>query len=403
MNDKQFGFRSQHSTYMAILEFIDKISNAVENNETTIGIFLDLSKAFDTIDHNILVHKLENYGFRGNVLEWFKDYLMNRKQYVYYNSCKSNYESITCGVPQGSILGPLLFILYVNDILNTSTILEFVLFADDTTITYSHNNIVSKIDLINNELREVNNWFRANKLSVNSSKTNYMVLGTKQNTSRVLKNVEKHIILDNSILETKFLGVTIDENLTWKTHIDNISKNISKGIGVINHIKHFVPNEVLYSLYCTLVLPYINYGVLAWGNTSKSHLEKVFKLQKKALRIISNSPYLCHSAPIFKNYNVLNVYDTYNLELSTFMYKHFYDQLPKAFNNYFIRQPTDHRYHTRNTNDYKICLTKTKFVSKTMRFAGPRNWNTINKDTKMAKSVKHFRSQMKANLINTYI
>ena len=407
LNDKQFGFRSKHSTYMAILEFIDKISNSVEKNETTLGIFLDLSKAFDTIDHSILLYKLEYYGFRGNVLKWFEDYLSNRKQYVYYNSCKSQYKNIQCGVPQGSILGPLLFLLYVNDIINTSSVLEFVLFADDTTITYSHTDILSKYDLVNKELLEVNNWFKANKLSVNASKTNFMVLGTNHKTSRISNNVKKDIILDNIALErvdkTKFLGVTIDDNLTWKTHIDNISKNISRGIGVINQIKHFVPEKVLYSLYCTLILPYINYAILAWGNTCKKYLDKIFILQKKALRIISNSHYLCHSAPIFKKYQLLNVYDTYHMELSIFMYKHFSNQLPAAFDNYFMQQINRHKYHTRNATDYNICHTKTEFAHKTIRAAGPRKWNITDKNMKMAKSVNQFRSQIKKSLIINYI
>ena len=151
LNDKQYGFRPKHSTYMAIAQLVDKITNAVEKNETTIGIFLDLSKAFDTIDHSILLHKLEHYGFRGIVLEWFKNYLSNRTQYVAFYNCTSEPGNITCSVPQGSILGPLLFILYVNDITYTSNVLDFILFADDTTILYSHKNINSKIELINKE------------------------------------------------------------------------------------------------------------------------------------------------------------------------------------------------------------------------------------------------------------
>ena len=151
----------------------------------------------------------------------------------------SNPTPVVCGVPQGSILGPLLFILHVNDITNTTNVLKFVLFADDTTITYSHTDIISKFDLINNELQEVCNWFKANKLSVNASKTNYMLLGTWQKTSE--NNDNARIILDKTPLKrvdkTKFLGVTIDKNLTWKNHIDNMSKSISRGVGIMNELK----------------------------------------------------------------------------------------------------------------------------------------------------------------------
>ena len=361
LNEKQFGFRPKHSTYMAIIEFVDKIANAVERNETTVGMFLDLSKAFDTINHNILLYKLEYYGFRGVTLDWFKSYLSNRKQFVRYQMHDSNHKIINCGVPQGSILGPLLFILYINDIVNTTSLLELILFADDTTLLFSHPDIASQNDIINIELQEICNWFQANKLSVNATKTNYMVLGTPQSTRKFIdinqnidnlndseltssSDVEKvklNIKLDgvslNRVSSTKFLGVIIDENLTWKNHIDAISKTILRNIGVLTKLKHFVPENILYSLYCTLILPYINYGVLIWGNTCKIYLDKIFKLQKWAIRTISNSHYRSHTGPLFSKYNVLNGHDTFKLNLGIFMYKHHTNQLPPIFSTYFTK------------------------------------------------------------------
>ena len=236
------------------MQLFDKINNAVEKNETTIGVYLDLSKAFDTIDHDILLHKLDYYGFRGIVLDWFRDYLSNRTQYVSYNDNKSDLKTILCGVPQGSILGPLLFILYINDITNTSTLLDFLWFADDTTILYSSSDIVSKLPVINRELSEVSNWFKANKLSVNATKTNYMIMGTQHMTSMEDQRVSNvDIIWDKTKLKrvdkTKFLGVTIDENLSWKNHIDGITKTISRNIGMINKLK-FIPRT--YSAHTVL-------------------------------------------------------------------------------------------------------------------------------------------------------
>ena len=240
LNEKQIGFRSNHSTSMAIIELVDEVTSAVERKESVLSIFLDLSKAFNTIDYDTLLCKLEYYEFRGVDLDWFRSYLKNRKQFVKYQSCDSEYKNVTCGVPQGSILGPLLFILYVNDITNTTVLFEIILFAKDTTFLYSHPDISSKINSINMELNEISNWFKANKLSVNASKTNYIILGTSHITNKYIdvneyghdddininctisiafQNKEKvakqkiNVILDDVSLErvnfTKFLGVII--------------------------------------------------------------------------------------------------------------------------------------------------------------------------------------------------
>ena len=141
----------------------------------------------------------------------------------------------------------------------------------------------------------------------------------------------------NRASSTKFLGVIIDENLTWKNHIYAISKTISRNTGMLTKLKHFVPENILHSLYCTLILPYINYGVLIWGNTSKIYLDKIFKLQKWAIRTISNSHYRSHTGLLFSKFNVLNVHDTFNLNLGIFMYKHHSNQLPPIFSTYFTK------------------------------------------------------------------
>ena len=153
--------------------------------------------------------------------------------------------------------------------------------------------------------------------------------------TRDVEKVKLNVKLDgvslNRVSSTKFLGVIIDENLKWKNHIDAISKTLSRNIGILTKFKYFVPENILYSLYCTLILPYINYGVLIWGNTCKIYLDKIFKLQKWAIRTISNSHYRSHTGPLFSKFNILNVHDTFKLNLGTFIYRHHSNQLPPIF------------------------------------------------------------------------
>ena len=180
LNPAQYGFRPKHSTYMALLDFYDKISSATDTNKYSIGIFIDLSKAFDTIDHEILLNKLSYYGVRGVALNWFRSYLSNRKQYVAINNTMSTISDISLGVPQGSVLGPLLFIIYINDIVNSSKLLSFILFADDTNLVYSHSDLLQLITTVNCELVKLDDWFKANKLSLNINKTHYILFGSKR-------------------------------------------------------------------------------------------------------------------------------------------------------------------------------------------------------------------------------
>ena len=251
----QFGFREKHTTSHAILHFVDKIANALDNQMHTIGIFLDYSKAFDTVDHNILLSKLDHYGIRGTALNWFKSYLADRKQFVSVNGIDSDLSDVICGVPQGSLLGPLLFILYINDFQYASDVVSVILFADDSNIFLSHKDPKTLLNTINTELHKITTWIHANKLSLNLKKTNYMLFSNS--VTNLPGDISFDNVLINRVNSTKFLGLHIDESLNWKTHINNLCKLLSKNTGVLNRLKLYLPTlfcneDSLFDYYSTL-------------------------------------------------------------------------------------------------------------------------------------------------------
>ena len=399
--NKQFGFRPGYSTYMALLDFCDKIANALENKEFVIGIFLDLSKAFDCLSHDILLEKLEYYGIRGITLEWFKSYLQNRKQFVQANGHSSPIQAINVGVPQGSVLGPLLFILYINDLQFASNILNPILYADDSNLFISGRDIMNTCAVLNNELNQVNQWFLANKLKLNVDKTSCMIFKTR-NKKIDLNNVNIHIAGINVpiVHSTKFLGVTLDDHLTWKNHVDEVCCKISRAIGAINRISTLVPSNVLLNLYFTMILPHIMYCNIVWGNCSNYLLNRIHILQKRAIRIITNSHHQAHTDPLFKKMKLLSVYDINKFVTCTFMYSYNKDILPKFLDNCFTKNNSRNTHSTRQSKHLHIPNYTYKFSRSSIMYAGPLLWNALPQCITCTTTLSSFKSKYKHYLLN---
>lgn len=395
----QFGFRKGHSTEQAILEITDTLKSNIDKRLITCGLFLDFSKAFDTVDHEILLMKLNKYGIRGIPHSWFTSYLTNRKQYVKIKEVESDLQTIKCGVPQGSTLGPLLFLLYINDMANSSKKLSFRIFADDTNIFCSANEANDLENTINTELKLVLQYCAVNKLSVNMKKTHYMIITTRKCRPQIhIPNIAQKEYI-------KYLGVYIDDKISWIYQIKHINSKIAKNIGIINKLRHYLSLKMLRQLYFNLIYPFLNYAIMSWANTYKSRLSKIVTKQNKAIRSIFFANSRETADPYYGLLQILKFYDIFKLKVASLIYKIINNssKVPEPFQDVLVLASEVHGYNTRFASKKNLIrtATRTNYGAHTFKSISSQIWETIPDHIKNCKSISIFKDVYKEFLLKT--
>jgi len=386
----QFGFRTNFSTADAITEFLDRIYVAIDNKEYFVSVFLDFQKAFDTVDHAILVRKLSRLGFRGPINDWFKSYLTNREQFVSINGIHSQTLDVVRGVPQGSVLGPLLFNLYIGD-MHKATTLGVIHYADDTTVYHSGVDVPAVVHCVNDEMSKVNRWLCANKLSLNAAKSKVMLFRKK--SLDIVPPVKFRDVKLDVVESFKFLGVTLDADLSFRSHSSSVISKLSRSLGIMRKLSNVMPNRSLLTLYYSLFYSHLAYSVVAWGNSSLVVSKRICSLQRQVVRLLN---YDGTTSEKFIKFNIM----TFPFIFKYFCVQKMYKSL-KYVNSYFFDRVASaqvtHNHNTRGSVSGSLtsifCRTSCNLHSFLPQAI--RCWNNVPDDIRSIESCVAFKMKLR--------
>ena len=386
----QYGFRRRHSTIHPIIHFLNKVAMSSNLNEFTLAIFCDLQKCFDVLNRDILLDKLSNIGVRDMALEWFKNYFDDRIFFTDIDGEFSDSVETTLGVVQGSILGPLLATIYLNDMYLACADSQLLLFADDSSLIFSNQNINNLLNIANIGFKNLCQWMRANKLKLHPSKTKFMIFCNNRksiptplpplfmidtdDSSTQVSELQIECLNFSTEPYIRFLGITVDPHLTFKYHIRKISAKISQGLYILRKVQNILPEVALRMMYFSLINSHLYYGLSAYSCTSKTQLKPLVILQKKAIRIISKSRYNAHTDPIFKRLRILKFDDLVKFSIYDFMHSFSNDMLPTSFHDIWAVKTT---LNLRNFLDFNVPFTRLEFSKRLPYHRFPDMWNNM--------------------------
>ena len=381
--DLQFGFRKNHSVNHALTSLTEDIRrSALDDNCFASGVFIDLQKAFDTVDHGILLSKLNHYGIRGKANDWFKSYLTNRKQFVSINGFNSNELLIKIDVPQGSVLGPLLVLVYINDLHLAIKYSTTRLFADHTSLLIKNKSLKQLKKHLNIDLRNLTRWLKANKISLNASKTELLVF---RHPNKII-NYDLKLKIDGKRLYpskyVKYLGILIDSHLNWCFHTDLLSTKLSRSIGMLSKIRHYVSKDTLRMIYFGIFSSQLVYASQIWAQTQNRHVNRIEKLQNNALRVINFAHFRDSSNALYYKTKVLKLNDCVKIQNFVYVLESIKGNLPIALNKSFELTKNIYEYNTRGSLQYNVSVPKARtqmYGIKSIKYQSVQFWNHIMK------------------------
>lgn len=402
----QFGFRQFHSTVHALTYMTEYIRNSIDDNKFVAGIFIDLQKAFDTVDHDILLKKLDHYGIRGLANNWFRSYLHNRKQFVSISDGESDMALMNYGVPQGSVLGPLLFLIYINDLHNAVMYSKTCHFADDTAILNSNNSLKQLQKHVNIDLKHLCHWLKANKISLNAGKTELMIF---RNPHKVINynlkiKINGKIIIPSS--KIKYLGVILDPHLNGSAHVNYIAPKLNRAVGMLSKLRHYVSHQTLLNVYHAIFGSIMTYGCITWGQNPNSHIFRIGKIQNKAIKVINFAHFSEDASQFYPINGIIKFTD--HIKLENFLYAHssLKGNVPSPLKNQFSVRSDHCVPHTRGSALTKLILPKVRtqnFGIFSIKYKATAYWNLIMGNIPDNKFIDLTRNTVKNKIVSYFL
>ena len=401
LSDNQFGFRKNKNTELATLELVNKIMPAIENKLHCICVFLDYKACFDTICRKILLKKLDRYGIRGVGLKFLESYFTNRKQYVSFNSGKSELVNQNLGVIQGSKIGPLFFDIYSNEFKNLLGNDSYILYADDTSVVYVGDDLHRLVAHVNNKLSLISEWCKFNKLSLNPEKSEFIFITSRKSCNLPVIQIDGNAI--KQVNSAKYLGVFIDDHLKFHAHIEMVERKLAQFCGVSYRLKNHFNRSTALKFYYSCVYSAFNYCISVWGGVSicTGRCDRIIRLHR---RIVLNlfSKYFSEDTEIFKSMEILKFTDIYKLRVAVYMFRMIQlNEFPALLSNLNLTYP-DHNYETRNRDQLITPFPRIEAIRMNFKYQFSNIWNQVPESIKISPSIKSFKKSLAQFYLRLY-